>query len=293
MIIANLVGGLGNQMFQYAAGRALSLERGVPLRLDVGEFSKHSIHQGFELGRVFAAPVALAGPAELYEILGWRSFRPALRVLSRPGARFIRGNSLVVEPYYHYFAGIRLVSSSCYLKGYWQSERYFSASSDSIRDDFTFCLPMSAENEQAAIDISSVKAVSLHVRRGDYVRDPQTLSVHGVCSLEYYGRAVRYIAERVADPMFFVFSDDTDWVRRHLQINHPCRYIDNNRGQESYNDMRLMSLCKHHIIANSSFGWWGAWLNSNPEKIVVAPARWFADGSRCLDDLFPEGWVKL
>ena len=292
MIIANLVGGLGNQMFQYAAGRALSLERGVPLRIDVGEFSHHSIHQGFELGRVFAAPVALIESADLYEVLGWRSFRPAMRVLSRPEARFIRGNSLVVEPHFHYFSGIKQVPSSCYLRGYWQSERYFSTASDSIRADFTFCLPMSEKNEQVAAEISSAKAVSLHVRRGDYVNDPHTLSVHGVCSLEYYGRAVRYVAERVTDPIFFVFSDDTDWVKKHLQINHPCRYVDHNRGQESYNDMRLMSLCKHHIIANSSFSWWGAWLNSGSDKIVVAPVRWFANNNRT-DDLLPDGWMRL
>lgn len=136
-------------------------------------------------------------------------------------------------------------------------------------------------------------AVSLHVRRGDYVSDARTHAAHGLCSIDYYRAAVRYIIDRVEAPEFFVFSDDIAWARGNLDISHPCHYLDHNRGAESYNDMRLMSLCHHHIIANSSFSWWGAWLNPRDDKIVVAPARWFASGNRRLDDLFPPGWVTL
>lgn len=292
MIITNIVGGLGNQMFQYAVGRALSLDYGVPLRLDVGDFSQHSIHQGFELERVFSAPVALAGPEDLHSTLGWQSSRLALRFLARPQVRFLRGNHLIVEPHFQYFSGIKRAPSSCYLKGYWQSERYFSAVADAIRADFTFRLPLSDENRQIAEAIGAVNAVSLHVRRGDYLSNPHTLSVHGVCSLEYYVRAIHHIVERVPEPVFFVFSDDLDWVKDALRIEHPCHYVDHNRGSESYNDMRLMSLCSHHVIANSSFSWWGAWLNPSDSKIVVAPAQWFAKPVD-VTDLLPEGWVRL
>lgn len=113
-----------------------------------------------------------------------------------------------------------------------------------------------------------------------------------MCSLDYYRAAIQYIAERVMQPNFFIFSDDIAWVRKNLNFNYPCSYVDINHGLESYNDMRLMSLCKHNIIANSTFSWWGAWLNSNSEKIVIAPKQWFANGMPA-DDLIPQGWVKL
>lgn len=292
MVIANILGGLGNQMFQYALGRAISLEHGVRLCVDIGEFSRQSIHQGFELTRVFSIGEAQASAEDLYNVLGWQSSRLAIRLLARPEARLLRTKHLVVEPHFHYFSGIKRVPSSCYLKGYWQSERYFSAVADAIRADFTFRLPLSEENKRIAENIAAVNAVSLHVRRGDYVSNPHTLSVHGVCSIEYYVRAIRHIAERVPDPVFFVFSDDLDWVKEALRIDHPCHYVDHNRGSESYNDMRLMSLCSHHVLANSSFSWWGAWLNPSDTKIVVAPNRWFA---RPVDvsDLLPDGWVRL
>jgi len=264
----------------------------VPLRLDVEDFSRYAIHQGFELGRVFAAQVVLAGQEDLQRTLGWQSSRFALRLLARPEARCLRANRLIIEPHFQYFCGIKSAPSSCYLKGYWQSERYFSAVADAIRTDFTFRLPMSEENSRLAEAIGAVNAVSLHVRRGDYLSNPHTLSVHGVCSIEYYVRAIRYIVDRVSDPVFFVFSDDLDWVKTALRINYPCHFVDHNRGRESYNDMRLMSLCSHHVLANSSFSWWGAWLNPSESKIVVAPSQWFAKPVD-VTDLLPEGWVRL
>jgi hypothetical protein len=125
------------------------------------------------------------------------------------------------------------------------------------------------------------------------VADPKTRAVLGPCSLDYYRSAARHVAERVATPEFFVFSDDIAWARDNLDIAFPCHFIDDNRGMESYNDMRLMSLCRHHILANSSFSWWGAWLNPRADKIVVAPGRWFVGGERRVDDLVPQGWVTL
>jgi hypothetical protein len=293
MLIINTVGGLGNQMFQFAIGRSLSLKYRIPFSLDVSGFLRHNIHQGFELERLFNAPVSLASQEDLRKTLGWQSYLLAFRFLARPQASFLWGNRLIIEPHFDYFDGVERVPSSCYLKGYWQSERYFSDVADAIRADFTFRLPLSDENRRIAETMGAVNAVSLHVRRGDYLSNPHTLSVHGVCSLEYYVRAIHHIVEQVPDPVFFVFSDDLDWVKDALRIEHPCHYVDHNRGSESYNDMRLMSLCRHHIIANSSFSWWGAWLNPSPDKIVVAPSRWFADEKRVTDDLIPKGWVKL
>lgn len=292
MILSYILGGLGNQMFQYAAGRALSLARGEPLRLDVSDFTHYNLHQGFELDQVFNSTLALAKQDDVQSVLGWQSSRLIRLVLSRSEFRALRCRSLVVEPYFQYWPEITTIKSPCYLVGYWQSERYFENVSEIIRNDFTFRQPLNGLNDAIADQIDGVNAVSLHVRRGDYVNNPKAFHTHGLCSQSYYEAAIRYIEERVANPYFFVFSDDMQWVQENIKIAHPCRYIDHNQGKESYNDMRLMSLCQHNITANSSFSWWGAWLNSHTDKIVVAPQKWFANNNS-VKDLFPAGWVVL
>lgn len=292
MVISNIIGGLGNQMFQYAAGRALSLVRGQPLRLDISGFAGYGLHQGFELERVFNCPVESATSAEVRSILGWQFPAGIRRVVAHPAMKKFRRKGFVVEPHFHYWPGMANVSKDCYLFGYWQSEKYFQAHVAAIRDDFTFKPPMTIENAELAGQIAKENAVSLHVRRGDYAKNPKTTATHGLCSLDYYRAAIRYVAERVERPCFFIFSDDIGWVKDNLGMGLPCQYVDHNQGLESYNDMRLMSLCRHHIIANSSFSWWGAWLNSCPGKIVVAPGRWFANGNDT-KDLLPQGWVAL
>jgi hypothetical protein len=293
MVIVNVIGGLGNQMFQYSAGRALAYARGQALRLDIADFDGYGLHQGFELQRVFRCDGELASAVEVRDILGWRAAPPVKRILARPCFAALRGRAFVVEPHFHYWSGIRSVPETAYLQGYWQSEKYFADVVAMLRQDFTFTPPMSALNSALAERIGHCKAVSIHVRRGDYVSDPKTRAVLGACSLDYYREAVRYVAERVETPEFFIFSDDINWARANLDIDLPSHYIGDNRGMESYNDMRLMSLCRHHILANSSFSWWGAWLNPRDDKIVVAPARWFVGGERRVDDLFPQGWVVL
>jgi len=292
VIVSHIIGGLGNQMFQYAAGRALSIARSVPLRLDVSDFSGYSLHQGFELARVFSCPVTLVEPEDARAVLGWQSQRYLRRVMVRPVLRSLRNQHFVVEPHFHYWSGIRDAPLPGYLMGYWQSERYFADVAQTIRADFTFRQPLIGRNLELAQEIGTANAVSLHVRRGDYTSNPKTLAMHGVCPLVYYEAAIKYITAHVEAPQFFVFSDDMEWVRANLKISHPCRYVDHNHGAESFNDMRLMSLSRHHIIANSSFSWWGAWLNPAQEKIVVAPRKWFANG-RDVNDLFPKGWVTL
>jgi hypothetical protein len=293
MIIANLIGGLGNQMFQYAAGRALARARGQPLRLDISGFDGYGLHQGFELQRIFNCEAKIASDEEVRTILGWRAASIMRRILARPGCIALHGKMLVLEPHFHYWPGIRDVPATVYLQGYWQSEKYFADATDVLRADFVFRQPMSEVNAAWAERIDRCMAVSLHVRRGDYVSDPRTRAILGSCSPDYYRSAVRYVSERADTPEFFVFSDDIAWVRDNIDFGFPCHYIDHNRGMESYNDMRLMSLCRHHIIANSSFSWWGAWLNARADKIVVAPARWFAGDARRADDLIPQEWVTL
>lgn len=292
MIISHILGGLGNQMFQYAAARALALSRQQAFRLDLSGFNGYRLHHGYELERVFGCPVEKATATDVRNILGWQSAPLACRVLARPQLSILRRKGFVVEPHFSYWPGITLVPPDCYLVGYWQSERYFKDAADTIRKDFTFRQAMTADNAEVADQISRNNAVSLHVRRGDYVSNPRTYATHGVCSTDYYLAAIRYVSERIEQPRFFVFSDDISWVKSHLAIGFPCRFIAHNQGMDSHNDMRLMSLCRHHIIANSSFSWWGAWLNPSPGKLVVAPKLWFAEGGD-VGDLFPSGWVAL
>jgi hypothetical protein len=292
MILSSIIGGLGNQMFQYAAGRALSLRLSQPFQLDISGFDGYGLHHGFELSRVFSCNPEIATEAEVRDFLGWRAYWVTRKILKRPSFAMLRGTRLVVEPHFNYWPGIMSVSSNTYMSGYWQSEKYFNDASESIQADFTFRQPFSRENVELTEKIDKRMSVSLHVRRGDYVTHSKTNAVLGLCSLEYYRAAIFHIAEHVENPEFFIFSDDIPWVMDRLQINFPCKYVDHNQGAESYNDMRLMSLCRHNIIANSSFSWWGAWLNKNSDKIVISPRKWFANNNN-VQDLFPAGWVTL
>lgn len=293
MIISYIIGGLGNQMFQYALGRSRSLELGTPLRLHVADFAGPGAHQGFQLSEIFDCDFQLASEREVRRFLGWRGYKLCRRILRRGSAAAFRGERFVVEPHFDYWPGISGVGGDSYLTGHWQSERYFENVAQVIRSDFTFRSPLNGLNGEWASRIrDSAAAVSLHVRRGDYVSNPKTLAVHGLCSPEYYRLAVDYLVRRVPSSEFFVFSDDIAWARKHLHIGHHCHYIDHNKNADSHIDMRLMSLCHHHIIANSSFSWWGAWLNPQSDKLVIAPRRWFASGKE-VKDLIPKGWVAL
>lgn len=292
MVIVNVIGGLGNQMFQYAAGRALALARGEPLYVDVAGLDGGGPCQ-FELPRIFRCVAEIASADEVRRALGWQAAPAVKRILARREFAAARVRGYVVEPHFHYWPEIRSVPAAAYLQGYWQSEKYFIDATAALRADFSFRQPMSEVNAALAEKISCRAAVSLHVRRGDYVSNPRTHAVHGLCSMDYYRAAVRFIAERVAAPEFFVFSDDITWVRENLDIGFPCHYADHNRGAESYNDMRLMSLCQHHIIANSSFSWWSAWLAANPSRIVIAPKQWFQKAPHDTSDLIPDGWIRI
>lgn len=292
MVISHILGGIGNQMFQYAAGRSLSLTNGQRLLLDVSDFSNYRLHQGFELSRVFNVIEEKADASTVHEILEWRANPLIKKILRRPQFVWLRGKRFVVEPHFNYWPDFFNLTEDCYLSGYWQSERYFKPFESVIRRDFTFREPLIGRNAEIASEITRAQSVSLHVRRGDYVSDSKTGHVMDVCSLEYYRKAISYIAERIERPVFYVFSDDMAWVRQNLSMSFPCIYVDHNRLAESYRDMQLMSLCQYHVIANSSFSWWGAWLNSSSEKLVVAPRSWFRNGTDDRD-LIPNEWIRL
>ena len=292
MIISHLIGGLGNQMFQYAMSRSLSLEREESLYLDVQDFKGYTLHNGYELNRVFNINTQLAGSVELKKVLGWRAYSLVRKKLYNPKLSKCRGRSMFVDTQFSSWCQLKDVPNDCYLMGNWQTESYFKNFQEVIRDDFSFRFLPDGLNVTLVNQISKVAAISLHVRRGDYVANPSSLAFHGLCSLDYYRRAINYISDRVDNPVFYIFSDDILWARENLQLKHPCHYIKHNKGIESYNDMRLMSQCQHHIIANSSFSWWGAWLNPREDKIVIAPQAW-ALGDFDTSDIVPDAWVQL
>lgn len=279
MIISHIAGGLGNQMFQYAAARALALQNNVPLKLDVSYFSPDSLHNGFELKKVFGIESSIASEGDFYDAIGWRGLKYFRKLILSSKGKFLRGKKLIKEPDISYWPGLIKAPKNCYLKGYWQSAKYFSDYSEQIKSDFTFIENIKGLNQQIANEIGDNNSVSIHVRRGDYLF--HTKSTYYNCPKKYYDRAISYIAQKVKEPVFFIFSDDPEWVKAKFDINFPFTAIGNNQGAKSYNDMRLMSLCKHHIIANSSFSWWGAWLSetNNEDKIVIAPKFWFRKNS--------------
>jgi Glycosyl transferase family 11 len=287
VIITRLSGGLGNQMFQYAAGLRLAIVHQTQLKFDVGllDVPSDATPRIYELDR-FAISAQRATPQETEALLAKRpvAARISQRLDRRAAAR---------ERHFHYDPAVaRLPDETC-LEGYWQSERYFADVAARVRQEFSFRSAPSGRNAELAREIAARAAVSLHVRRGDYATHAATRAYHGLCSIDYYRRAAAYVAERVRDPLFVLFSDDPEWTRAHLDLGHDTLVAGHNGPQDGPEDLRLMMQCRHHVLANSTFSWWGAWLDASTDKIVIAPERWFSDRARDTRDLLPAGWFKL
>lgn len=197
------------------------------------------------------------------------------------------------EKHFHFDPEVLTVPDNVYLQGYWQSEKYFKEIGDIIRQEFSVGSSLTGKNQELAELITSTNSVSVHVRRGDYVADPNMMAMHEICDAEYYTRCVEKIRSTVKAPHFFVFSDESAWVGANMRFPFPTTVVDHNAPDRGYEDMRLMSLCRHNILANSSFSWWGAWLNTNPSKVVIAPQEWFKDTSKDTKDLIPDGWIRI
>jgi len=290
MVIVKLREGLGNQLFQYAVARQIAYRNQVPLKLDISAFARNQLRtyqlDHFNISGEIAIPnhMPWAKQANLRgKAARWlERFRP-----------YYRRSWLVEQQWFRFDANILRAPRHVYLQGFWQSEKYFKAIEPIIRTEFTLKEKLAAANQAISEQIARVNSVSLHVRRGDYIADPQIHQLFGVCSLDYYAAAVQKVSTFLPDPHFFVFSDDPAWVQKNVKLAHPMTLIDHNGPQQDYEDLQLMSLCQHHIIANSSFSWWGAWLNPNPNKVVLAPRSWLKGGRWATPDLLPESWIKL
>ena len=292
MIIVKLNGGLGNQMFQYAAGFSIAKKCNTDLLLDTRIFDNHSIHNGFELDRVFLINSNIANKNQIKKLIGWRDTYLGQRIMNYTNLKLLEGQNFYKERSRFFDHNFISKKKNIYLLGYWQSENFFLSYSDQIRNKFIFRQLFSKKNEIIANEIRKTNnTVSIHFRRSDYVSTKQKRGNHGTCPISYYLAAMKKIEKEVTKPKYFIFSDDIQWVKKNFKFKKNYHIVNSNNGPESYNDMRLMSLCDHNIIANSSFSWWGAWLNSNTNKIVVAPKKWFLNKS----DLFivPKSWIKI
>ncbi|HWV86432.1 MAG TPA: alpha-1,2-fucosyltransferase [Capillimicrobium sp.] len=292
MITVRLMGGLGNQMFQFAAGRALALRRGVPLRLDLGWFADQppqDTPRAYEL-HVFAlddevdkAVVPLPEPRTRLQLA-----RARLADALRRSPNVIRQRGPGFDP------AVLDAPDGAHLVGYWQSERYFADAAAVLRGhDFQPRAPLGADAARIRDEIAAAPgAVSVHVRRGDYLTNPHAQRYHGVLGVDYYARAVEIVAQRAAQPRLFVFSDDPDWCAANLDLGVPATIVGPGEGRAAWEDMLLMSACRHHVIANSSFSWWGAWLAPGDDAVVVAPERWVLDPSDDFSAVYAAGWVR-
>lgn len=293
MIVVRLFGGLGNQMFQYAFALSLSKAHKQPFFIDTREFQEscnRDTLRFFELNKYnISAQVILKERLSSYKLarhpLLYRIFRKLAKKLPFGFLGYYR------EQNFSYDNSILKTISTGYIDGHWQSYKYF----ENFRTEIVLQFRpqhLDNQNQKIANQISTSNAVSLHVRRGDYITNQHAKQHHGSCTLDYYYNAIKKLEKNTSDLHFFLFSDDPKWVQENLKINHPLTIMDFNGAKNAHLDMFLMTFCKYHIIANSSFSWWGAWLSNSPDKKVYAPKNWFNSG-QSTDDLIPEEWERI
>jgi len=285
MKIVRCLGGLGNQMFQYAFYKALK-NRFKNAKFDLDGYKDYPLHNGFELQTIFDLHPDIASP-----FLSRVYYTPERKWIYRKIRRIFNIKNSYYEEIipFTFNQDLFLNDQIKYLWGYWQNPLYFTAIAEEIKKDFQFKIPLDQRNQLVLTDIHQTNSVSLHVRRGDYIKD--TL-LGGLCNMEYYQSAIQHINENVVSPKYYIFSNDIEWCRNNFNLPD-CQFISWNEGLTSYIDMQLMSACKHNIIANSSFSWWGAWLNNNPSKIVIGPKKWTNDTQIDTSKLFPDQWISL
>ncbi|MEO6729266.1 MAG: alpha-1,2-fucosyltransferase [Candidatus Dojkabacteria bacterium] len=285
MIIVRLKGGLGNQMFQYAIGRKyMQMHNGNQVKLD--DYTKKAgIQRDLMLTR--------------YKIRGSVLNKPEYyiyRITNALGTRVSFLKNWAYKIYFqdqtHAYEDFYLQGGkNVYLDGFWQNLKYFDDIKEILKDEFQLKDAPTKYSQELLEKINNSNAICLHVRRGDYVSNSHTNSVHGTAPMDYYNNAIAYINSHVENPNYFLFSDDPDWAKENIKTNSPTE-VSYNPIELGYEDLALMNACKHYIIANSTFSWWGAYLSRNPNKIVCAPKRWYNDKENPID-LIPENWIKF
>jgi hypothetical protein len=286
MIVLVLKDGLGNQLFQYAAAKALASSLNTKLKLDISSYKYNTLRE-YSLCHFMIEEEFVSAFERLF-------FKIRLRLYSFSGISGKKGQAVkFLQNDFQYSSLIGQVKNNTWIEGYWQSEKYFQSIAATLRKELVVKDNENPYCQLLLLKIRSTNAVSIHVRRGDYVSDSKVNNAHGVCTLDYYRQAVQIIKEQIKNPVFFIFSDEIDWVKQYLIISGDEVVYVEGKDNKDYDELRLMFSCKHNIIANSSFSWWGAWLNTNPGKLVVAPQRWTQDGYYYNPDIIPENWIRI
>jgi hypothetical protein len=278
MLIVRLKGGLGNQMFQYAAAKALAVATKTDLKIDsVTGFRRDSYHRNYQLGG-FRISAPIATPDELASLLSRRKLDSLLlRQVESAGRDFLGRN-------YCPLLSLWPRRRDLYLDGYWQSERYFASIGPTIRGEFERTRSLAAHDAELAASIAGCNSVAVHFRRKDYSQ---------LCPQNYYETAIAWAARTVRQPHFFLFGDDPQWISDNIRPQHPWTLVASQDADASTAEFELMRRCKHHIIANSTFSWWAAWLAASDGQRVIAPARGWRVKERSIRDLIPDRWISL
>ena len=288
-------GGLGNQMFQYALAIILAQKNNTNVMLDVSFFDQTEKRLGhtprkFELS-IFATTYTFSKPAN---ILFFKQLSVLNKIKRDLGFNYPK---MYKETSFRYDEKVLTQQAPVYIRGFFQSYLYFVGYENLIRERFAFPVDkLDNLNKKIITSINSTNSISIHIRRGDYVNDPTTHQYHGICDLHYYQKAISLLTQENDEFTLFFFSDDSEWVKEQFgDLPYAKQFIDHNTGENSWKDMLLMSLCKNNIIANSSFSWWAAWLNANPDKKVIAPKKWFTLSEEKMNtsDLTPPEWIRL
>lgn len=295
-IITKISGGLGNQLFQYAAGKALAVKHNVPLLLDITYYDQQNSNDTpryYSLDK-FTISASIAEKTYIDSIKYPKSkFNKILfkvvDILQFPPNCMHR----CIEKGHDYNISFTRSNKNTYLIGYWQSEKYFAHYSDVIRKEFTIKNSINGYNQQIMEKICSTNSVAIHIRRGDYFSNPTINSIHGIEDYTYYYTAIKTVASQQKNPEFYIFSDEPEWVAKNFKIDYPSTIVDNNDSENVHEDLRLMSSCKHIIIANSTLSWWAAWLNAHSNKMVIAPGTWFKNKTVNTGDRYPPAWQIL
>jgi hypothetical protein len=291
MVTVLLSGGLGNQMFQYAAAKSMATRLNTSLSIDLYTFLKktEATVRHYELGVFSIGNISESSSLKAKLVTKARPFIQMHRPFFQKFGIFTDTYAILYQPVFETMEGNVIMS------GYFQNQKYFKDIQGSIRHDFLFENSPTGRNVEIAKRITDSQSVAVHIRRSDYLKS-NSHSNFAILDKAYYENAINYVKNHVETPEFYIFSEDFEWIMGNLNFgDYPVNFIDWNKGKDSYMDMQLMSLCKHNIIANSSFSWWAAWLNSNVYKIVIAPGQWFQDEqkNKLLDDFYPDGWIKI
>lgn len=291
MVIVRLIGGLGNQLFQYAFGRYVAILNDTVLKLDISGFEEYKLH-AYSLGH-FNITEEFATKEEVEGVKARARKRGAIKRLLFGKGEGVTSIHCAEKPFGFKDEYLEVRGDEIYLEGSWQSERFFHGVGDTIRGELTVKSAPRGKDYEVGELIKSTCGVNLHIRRADYATNEKTKSFHGLCGLDYYKEAVERIRGVEESPHLFIFSDDHEWVRDNLKVDGPVTFVAHNDAGTNYEDLRLMSLCKHHIIANSTFSWWGAWLGGDKDKVVIAPSRWFQTGDLDSSHVVPGRWIRI